>query len=119
MRAILKNFYSLDIIEPLSEFHPIENDNFGFWARMIVGEEVLGGEESFDVMICTPKWIIANSKISDIIFGRHYLIVFEYNYHRIYSKLKKIVERIEADTWNEIGVLIGRIGKWEFEDYQE
>lgn len=119
MRAILKEFYCLDINVPLTEYSPDSSDNFGFWGRLIVGEEKMGGEESFDIMVCTPQWLISNHKVSDIIIGRHYLIVFEYNYERIYSKLKSIVEGIEANSWEEIGLIIGRLGKWEFEDYQE
>ena len=69
-------------------------------------------------MLCTPRWLIANGKESDIIIGRHHLIVFEYNYQRIYNKLKELVEDIDGDTWDDIGNKIGRIGRWEFEDYQ-
>lgn len=84
-----------------------------------MGEEKFGGEESFDMLICTPQWLIANHTPSDIIIGRHYLIVFEYNYQRIYSKLQSLIEGFEASNWDEIGLVIGRLGKWEFEDYQE
>jgi hypothetical protein len=115
MKAISKNFYSTDIDTPLANYIPSSPDNFGFLARLIVGEEKLGGEESFDVFICTPLWLISNHKQSDIITGRHYLIVFEYNHQNIYNKLKNMIENIEADTWNEIGLKIGYIGKWEFE----
>ncbi|PKL85064.1 MAG: hypothetical protein CVV22_10000 [Ignavibacteriae bacterium HGW-Ignavibacteriae-1] len=119
MKSILKNFYSSDIGIPLSDYIPVTNDNFCILARLIVGEAKLGGEESFDITICTPKWLISNHDDSDIIIGRHYLIVFEYNYQRIFSKLKTLVETTRGDTWDEIGSKIGRIGRWEFEDYKE
>ena len=116
MKAILKDFYSTDIDVSLASYIPSSSNNFGFLARLIVGEETLKGEESFDVFICTPSWLTSNHKQSDIIIGRHYLIVFEYNYQNIYNKLKNIIENIEADTWNDVGLKIGNIGKWEFED---
>jgi Immunity protein 8 len=119
MKAILKGFYSTDIDIPLSDYVPILPDNFGFLVRLIVGEEKMGGEESFDVMLCTPQWLISNCEAADIIIGRHYLIVFEYNYQRIYTKLKSLIEDIEANSWEDIGSIIGRVGKWEFEDYKE
>src|SRR5258706_15775892 len=119
MKADLKSFYSIDIENPLKEFSPEIEDNFGFWARMIIGEKTKDGEESFDIMICTPKWLMANHNTSEILFGLHYLIVFEYNYQKIYDKLKRFIENIEGKTWNEIGLKIGMIGKWEFEDYQK
>jgi hypothetical protein len=119
MKAKLKNIYSTDIDVQLSDYRPAYQDNFGFLARLIIGEEKMGGEESFDVLICTPQWLISNHNTTDIIIGRHHLIVFEYNYERIYSKLKSLIEGIELSTWNEIGLIVGRIGKWEFEDYKE
>jgi hypothetical protein len=118
MKAILKDIYSTDISIPLADFKPDDSENFGFLVRIIVEEEKHGGEESFDIMVCTPKWLISNHNKSDIIIGRHYLIVFEYNYLRIYSKLKTIIDEIEVKNWDEIGMIIGRIGKWEFEDYK-
>jgi Immunity protein 8 len=119
MKAILKEFYSPDIDVSLSSYVPTSLNNFGFLARLIVGEEKLGGEESFDVMICTPQWLISNHNKSDIIIGRHHLIVFEYDYQRIFSKIKSQIEQFEFSTWDEIGLVVGRIGKWEFEDYKE
>jgi len=118
MKAILKEFYSLDIIEPLKDFRPLKTDNFGFWARMIVSEKNKGGDESFDIMICTPTWLIENHNKSDLLFGRHYLIVFEYNYQKIYSKINNFIDCIKGDSWEEIALKIGTIGRWEFEDYQ-
>lgn len=117
MKPIIKNFFSPDIDIPLSDYVPISSDNFCFLATLIVGDEKLGGEESFDIIICTPQWLNSNHDVSDIIVGRHYLIVFEYNYQHIYSKLKSLVENIRGDNWDEIGLKISRIGKWEFEDY--
>jgi len=119
MRAILKEFYSLDIDMPLVEFYPEKHNNFGFWARMIIGEKEIGGEESFDILICTPKWLLNNHAKNEIIFGKHHLIVFEYNYHNIYKKLKYTVENTEGNDWNEIGLKLGAIANWEFEDYRE
>lgn len=117
MRPILKGFHSDAIIQPLSEYFPEDEENFGFWARIVVGEIKLGGEESFDIMICTPLWLTKNFAKEDVIFGKNYLIVFEYNYNRIFNKIKNYVENISGDSWEEIGNKINRIGKWEFEDY--
>ncbi|UTA66505.1 MULTISPECIES: immunity 8 family protein [Emticicia] len=119
MRAVLKELYTIDMMQLLKDFKPAVYNNFGIWIRLIVGEEKTGGEESFDIKLCTPQWLIENHQDSDIIFGRHHLIVFEYNYSKIYNKLKKHIENIHGDTWGEIGTKVGRIGYWEFEDYQE
>lgn len=119
MKSILKDFYCLDIIERLDGYIPADVYNFGFWARIIVGEKDLGGEESFDIMICTPKWILENYKENDIIIGQYHLIVLKYNYNNIYSYLRDKINSIEKENWSEIGNQIGKIGKWEFEDYRD
>ncbi len=118
MRAELKHILSTSF-DNLSDYSPEYEDNFSIFVQLIVGPANAEGEESFGVTICTPKWLIKNNKVSDIIVGRHYLIVFEYDYPRIYNKLKRLVEDTTGDTWEEIALKIGRIGMWEFEDYQE
>ncbi|MDM8178144.1 immunity 8 family protein [Olivibacter sp. 47] len=118
MKAKLKYIHSPDILD-LSEFIPEKQNNFSILLQLIVAPLNGEGEESFDIVLCTPQWLIENHQISDIIIGRHYLIVFEYNYSRIYNKLKELIENIDGENWDDIGMKVGRIGKWEFEDYQE
>lgn len=118
MKAVLKHVYSYDIDESLENYTPSIADNFGLNIRLIVGEKNLGGEESVDVFLCTPRWLQDNHSKSDIIVGRHYIIVFEFNYERIFNQLKKIIENITADDWEKIGIKLSQIGIWEFEDYQ-
>ena len=119
MKAELIDLYSTDIPEPLSDFLPNVKDNFGFLVRMIVGEKSLGGEESFDFFLYAPNWLLSNYKGDDIVFGIHYLIVFEYNYEKIYNTLRKYINNLEEKIWKDIGLKSGRIGHWEFQDYRK
>lgn len=117
MKAILKNIYSYDIDEKLENYIPPVQDNFGFNVRLIIGEEDLGGEESVDIFLCTPKWLIENHSKSDIIIAWSYVIVFEFNYKNIFNKIRRTIERIEADSWEKIGEQLSKLGAWEFDDY--
>ena len=117
MKAELKRLHSPDVFE-LSKYIPEEKDCFAFLLQMFVGEKDKEGEESFDMIVCTPKWLIKNNNQSEIIIGSHYLIMFEYNYQKLYNKLKVIIDSVNGETWDDIGLKIGKIGKWEFEDYQ-
>jgi hypothetical protein len=85
----------------------------------MIGERDKKGEESFDITVCTPQWLLKNSKKDSIIYGRHYLIVFEYNFQKIVEELTLLVNSVEGENWSEIGESLSRIGKWEFEDYTE
>jgi hypothetical protein len=118
MKAEIKYLHSPDIPE-LETFQPQINDDFGFLLQMFVGEKGKEGEESFDMMVCTPKWLMSNHSQDEILFGLHYVIVFEYNYRRICEQLTNFVDNINAQSWHEIGEKIGTIGKWEFQDYKQ
>ena len=54
MQAVLRNLYCTEI-EELESYLPDDPENFGFLLRAMVGPLDGGGEESFDVYVCTPK----------------------------------------------------------------
>jgi hypothetical protein len=118
MRPIIKEIHSPDVSD-LAKYIPIDKTNFGFLLQVMVGPEGSEGEESFDIVVCTPKWLSQNYTGEDIIIGRHRLIMFEYNYDRLINRIRTYIDSCEADSWSKVAEKIGRLGKWEFEDYQE
>ncbi len=118
MHANLKSWYCPDI-EDLSTFSPPEFDNFSFLFRALVGLEGSEGAESFDIHVCTPKWLLSNLKKEDVVCGRHLLIVNEFNFERILNRIRDLIESCRGDDWDEIATKASRIGYWEFEDYKE
>jgi len=46
----------------------------------LVGPKDQPGEESFDVEVCTPKFLLNRYGREEVIIGRHFLIVFEYDW---------------------------------------
>ncbi len=118
MRAEIKDFYSNDVDLQLSNYNP-NDDNFGIWARIIVGEKNGIGEESFDFFICTPEWLKGNIENDDVVFGFHYIIVKKFDYLKIYNKLEQYVSNINEKDWKSIADKISLIGKWEFDGYTE
>lgn len=117
MRPVIKAALSPDVPE-LSTFSPPEQDNFVFLLQLLIGPNNAEGMESFQVTVCTPKWLSTNHTQSEIIIGRHYLIVFEYDYHRLMSRINSIVAECTGDNWQEIALKLSRFAMWEFEDYQ-
>jgi len=115
MRAKLKELYSLDF--DLDSYWPEQPDNFGFWVRAMVGPENEEGSESFDIQICTPEWLKSKHSEDEILFGRHMLIVFDYDLDRIKQKISKYCDGCSGEKWQEVGGKVSRIGYWEFEDY--
>ncbi len=118
MKAEIKKMHSPDI-QNLTGFYPEVEDNFGFLLQMFVGPKGEQGFESFDLIVCTPKWLISSYEEKEMVFGLHHLIAFEYNYEKIYNKLKRYVERFDEPDWSSLAMKIGRISRWEFQDYQQ
>lgn len=115
MRAKLKRLHSPDV--DLKTFWPNEADNFGFLLQAMIGPENQDGEESFDIQVCTPEWLKSKYLADDVLFGYHFLIVFEYDLEKIRQKIARYCERCVGDNWQEIADRLKYIGQWEFENY--
>jgi hypothetical protein len=117
IRPVLKYLHSPDVLD-FSSYHPEEDDNFGFLLQAMIGPEGTEGEESFDIMVVTPKWLQKRVAEVDIFLARHYLIVREYDMNLIRKFINNYIERSSAETWHESALRLSRLGHWEFEDYQ-
>lgn len=84
----------------------------------MVGPEGLDGEESFDVLVCTPAWLEDELQRQPGLHGRHHFIVNDFDPHAVEDQLREEIESLEAPDWPALAEKIGRIGRWEFEDYQ-
>ena len=105
-------------MEDMEDYVPEDPEIFAFGLQFYAGEQGGNGEDSFDLIVVTPKWLLFNSE-EKIIVGRHKLIVFNYNYHKLKEFISSYVEECTGATWKEVAQKIGRLGQWEFEDYQE
>ena len=74
------------------------------------------GEELFYLTVCSPKWLASEVQKDGFVWGRHHLIVPEYNLKAITAVLTKFVERCSGDSWHEVVEKLSRIALWEFED---
>jgi hypothetical protein len=119
MHAIIKGIHSPDILDIDENYQPENKNNFGFLLQLLIGAREEEGYESFDIMVCSPGWLVENRYQDKIIMGRHYLIMFEYDYQRLLNWLNNYVARCTGDTWQQCVEKLSRLGKWEFEDYVE
>lgn len=117
MKAEIKYYHSPDV-ENLEKYKPEKSDNFCFLLQVMAGPEGVDGEESFDITVCTPKWIMDNNK-GEIIIGRHFLITPEYNWNKIDKLIDNYVKKCDGNNWKECAEKLSRLGHWEFEDYRE
>jgi Immunity protein 8 len=116
VRAVVRRFHSPDA--DLDRYLPDDPEDVGLLVQMMVGPAGKPGEESFDVVVCTPRWLDRRVREGGPLIGRHHLFIERWDAARVRLNLTRAVESEEAPTWPELAIKIGRIGKWEFEDYR-
>jgi hypothetical protein len=97
---------------------PTDPDNFCVLVRAMVGPRGSEGEESFDIKVCTSKWLEGQIQKDGFALGLHCLFVETYDPKQIRNLLAKFIERSSGESWREVAEKISRIARWEFEDYK-
>ncbi|WP_187669686.1 immunity 8 family protein [Zestomonas carbonaria] len=118
MNAELKRLHSPDVYD-LESFQPENPEVFGFLLQVMVGPEGKEGEESFDIEVCTPRWLENTYGMDEVVIGCHHIIVRKYNYQKIVDAINKFLRKCTGESWSEIAGKVSRLGKWEFEGYAE
>ena len=116
MRAQMKQLHSPDV-HHLEDYSPPVRDSFSFLLQILAGPEGDDSRESFDVTVCTPKWMMERLNLQPIMPGRNYLIVKEYDYVELKSFIESYCTQCSGESWQDVAQKVGRLGKWEFEDY--
>jgi hypothetical protein len=100
MKAEIRSFSSPNV-DDSEHYTPPAQDNFGFVLQMIARHQGSLGEESFDMMVCTPQWLAAHHEPDAIVMARHYLIVFGYDWARLRAFIEKYVDGCCGETWTK------------------
>lgn len=116
IQASLKRLHSPDV-DDLESFVPEDPNRFGILVQAMFGPEGLEGEESFDLLVCTPAWMAEEVKHAGIVIGRHYLIVNTFDLPGLRAFLEDYAKSSPGKTWQEVTTKLARLGRWEFEDY--
>jgi hypothetical protein len=119
MKVEIRKLYSLEIEDEMSHYQPADANNFGTWMRLSVGLNGERGTDNFDLFVCTPQWLSEELETDPVArWGRHFLIVKEYNLAAIADQLDRMVQRCSGDDWHDTALKIARFAAWEFEDYK-
>ncbi len=116
-KAKVRAIYTTSM-DHLDLYIPEDPEYFCIAVRAMVGPENGEGEESFDIDVCTPKWLEEACKRDGFVVGRHYLIVARYDVAQLKRVITDLVESCEGNSWQEAAERVGRVGHWEFEDYR-
>lgn len=97
-------------------FYPADPTCFHLNLRLRIGLADSPGADDFEVCVCTPEWL--KQVVLEPRWGRHLMIVREYNLSAIKEQIHKYVAQADGDDWNAIATKLARVFAWEFEDYQ-
>lgn len=116
MRAAVRSISSPDV--DVSTYSSTSPDDDGLLLTLYVGPADGPGEESFDLLVCTPLWMRRRVEDRGPLIGRHHLIMEPMDLAAAQAFVTDCVEQMEAPTWPELAQKLARIGHWEFEDYK-
>jgi hypothetical protein len=92
IRAKLKSIEIADVpnLDP-AKFVPDDFEDFSCTFTLRIGTANEDGEDLFNLTVCSPKWLARAVQQDGFIWGRHDLIVPEYNLMAITAILTKFV----------------------------
>ncbi len=101
----------------LDTYRPDDPLDAGVTVRFLVGPHDGPGEESFDVVLCTPRWLSGRVQVTGPLLVRHHVVMEPFDLRLGVEQVTRLMQSVSADDWAGVGEKLARIGQWEFEDY--
>ncbi|NKY87649.1 Imm8 family immunity protein [Nocardia veterana] len=111
MKAELKGMHSPDV-DLTDESADIPTDSL--LVQLMIGPANAPGEESFDVVVCTPDHLARTGTTPT----RHTMVLDRIEIATIRRYVENALRDLTRPTWHELATEISRIGRWEFDDYR-
>lgn len=120
MRARLFFLFSPDV-DPIEDYRPDRPEHVGVFVQAMIGPETDQaqdqGYESFDFLVCTPRWLAEDLGEKPYLFGRGHLIVPRYDYALVVAAIQRICRESIGPDWGAVASKLNRYGRWEFDEY--
>src|SRR4051794_3393746 len=121
MRIELRFLHSPDLPGIGAGEVPSDPECFCLLVQAFVGEAgkntpTIG--ESFDFLVCTPRWLEEEVNKVGYLLGLFHIIVPRYDYQRIRQIVAGLCEQSEGPDWTSVATNLGRFGQWEWDDSQ-
>jgi hypothetical protein len=99
-------------------FQPDLPHNFYRRFDVEVGYEDEDTSTTISVAVCTFTWLAHNYSREGPRWGRHLLVVGQYDAQEIKSAIEAQVRDCAGETWDETLKMLSRHFAWEYEDYK-
>ena len=117
MKMVIRDIRSPDVRD-LATWEPDDPSDFMVLVEVSAGRIDGPGEELFGIEVATPAFLAGEISRRGPLFGRHFLFVERWEWPRIEATIREYVDGLTGETWSELAGKLGRIGRWEFEDYR-
>ncbi len=126
VRAELKSLYSPDALSApdLSMWQPTDPSNFAIYLQAFIGPGVDEASDSFDVLLCTPRWLGDNwdhpgvgkyGLSAQVKSGRGLVLMQRWDYSELDDAIRRLCSTMIGKTWADVADRIGRHLPWEFD----
>jgi hypothetical protein len=99
-------------------YQPDLPHNFCHWIDLDIGYAEENARASFSIGVCSFTWLAHQYSNEGPRWGRHLLVVGQYNYEEIKRVIEERVQSCSRETWEESLKILCRDFAWEFEDYK-
>jgi len=99
-------------------FIPSDTNNFCVFLLLTIGPAGGVGSDSFWLEVCSPSWLADQLTHTPFLFGRHLLIISEFDSAKVRSVLADKIAELSGQHWVDLALKISRFAHWEFEDYR-
>lgn len=111
-----------------ADFIPADPESFGFWVQAFIGPERDSTSDSFDFVVCTPRWLADNfydprlprgesRGSTNLLFGCQLVLMESWSYAELEAAIKQVCAESAGPDWGTVANRVGRWLPWEF-DYQ-
>jgi hypothetical protein len=126
LRAELKVLFSSEVVPlpELSMWSPVHPADFAIRVQVFIGPEGSDTSDSFDTIVCTPKWLAHNwddpriggfGLSPQVKSGRGLLLMKRWDYADLHQAIEGLCGSVAGMTWGDVADRIGRQLPWEFD----
>ena len=115
MKAEIKD-YSRTGNEDLSSYEPEDKQVFMFTLLLSIGVKGQEGADFFEVDVVSPGYLEQLNRPP--FFIRHTILAINYDVPTVVALITKYVDGLEEESWEKLVNKIGRMARWEYEDYR-
>jgi hypothetical protein len=109
-KAVIKSIDIVDApgLDP-AKYSPSDPDDFNCTFSISIGPAAKNDAAQFYLSVCSAKWVTNWCQQNGFSWGRHRLIVPQYNFQTIVEIINACIEKCSGESWPEVLAQLSRI----------